>query len=70
MAMIPPGPQIPFSKDRTYGQEPGFVSRNMGKVILLLVLFGVVAVALFISATANQNSGHQGQQAVPTQVRR
>ena len=41
---IPPGPQIPFSKDRTYGQEPGFVSRHSGKLfftIAVVVLIGV-----------------------------
>ncbi len=54
MGAIPPGPQIPFDKDRSYGQESGIVSRNMGKVLILLVLAGIVAVGFFISALINQ----------------
>lgn len=42
---IPPGPQIPFSKDRKYGQEPGFISRHSTKIYLLL---GVAVIALVI----------------------
>ena len=42
---IPPGPQIPFSKDRKYGQEPGFVSRHSSKIYLIL---GIAAVALIV----------------------
>ena len=42
---IPPGPQIPFSKDRKYGQEPGFVSRHSTK---LYVTLGIAAIALIV----------------------
>lgn len=42
---IPPGPQIPFDKDRQYGQEPGFFSRHSTKIYFLL---GIVAIALII----------------------
>ncbi|MDA1280007.1 MAG: hypothetical protein O3B95_08190 [Chloroflexi bacterium] len=49
MGYIPPGPQQPFSKDRKYGQEPGFVSRNVGKIIIVAFLFVLVAgVALYV----------------------
>jgi hypothetical protein len=50
-AYIPQGPQTPFSKDRPYGQEPGFVSRNSGKIFLLLALFAMIATALVLITT-------------------
>jgi hypothetical protein len=46
MAYIPPGPQAPFSKDRSYGQEPGFVSRNSGKIFALLAVLALIGVAI------------------------
>lgn len=42
---IPPGPQITFSKDRKYGQEPGFVSRHSTKIYVVL---GIAAIALIV----------------------
>lgn len=71
MAMIPPGPQIPFSKDRSYGQEPGFVSRNVGKIILGVVVLTILAVVLFMSAIATRGGSDDfGQSSAPASNRR
>ena len=45
---IPPGPQVPFDKDRPYGQEPGFISRNLLKFIAFMFIVTVVIVANLI----------------------
>jgi hypothetical protein len=43
-AYIPPGSQEPFSKDRAYGQEPGFVSRHYRALVVLVVLIVIAAI--------------------------
>ncbi|MDA1297325.1 MAG: hypothetical protein O3B04_04890 [Chloroflexi bacterium] len=45
---IPPGPQVPFDKDRPYGQQPGFVSRNLLKFIAFMFIVTVVIVVTFL----------------------
>lgn len=39
---IPTGPQQPFDKDRSYGQEPGFVSRHAVKLLILATVLGIL----------------------------
>jgi hypothetical protein len=71
MAAIPPGPQEPFSKDRAYGQEPGFVSRNTGKlylVLALLVIAGIAAV-LWVSFADGGSNDPYGDNREPTTQR-
>ena len=59
--MIPPGPQVPFSKERSYGQEPGFVSRNMRLILVVLALLVVGAIVLFMSAAASRSTSPAGR---------
>lgn len=45
MTYTPPGPQVPFDKDKEYGQEPGFFSRHSGKLLttgIMLLIAGLV----------------------------
>ncbi len=56
MGAIPPGPQIPFSKDRSYGQEPGFISRHSGK-LWLLALIMMIAGGVWFFTVLNAGSG-------------
>ena len=66
MGYIPPGPQPPFTEGRTYGQEPGFFSRNAGKFIIVLMLLIVIALVSVITAIiASNNSDDEDQ---PTTV--
>ena len=69
MGAIPPGPQIPFSKDRSYGQEPGLISRNMGKVAVVLVVLAVLATVAFVAANSSRGGGDHGQGSIPTPTR-
>lgn len=55
-AYIPPGPQAPFDKDRSYGQQPGFVSRHAWKIVIfILVLIVIIAIAVFTSIFADSD---------------
>lgn len=57
-AYIPPGSQEPFSKDRTYGQEPGFVSRHYRALVILIVL---IAIAAIVTIPFTFSSGDKDQ---------
>ena len=65
---IPPGSQEPFTKGRAYGQEPGFVSRHSGKIMIAVALAVVVAIVTFYIATmAGDGDDDPGQQTTQQQ---
>ena len=70
MGAIPPGPQVPFSKDRSYGQEPGVISRHKVKILVVFAMLVAVAILGFMSASASQGDRGQGQSSIPTPARR
>jgi hypothetical protein len=60
-AYIPPGSQEPFSKDRSYGQEPGFVSRHYRALVVIVVLI-VIAAIVTVPLTFFNNDDDQTPQ--------
>ena len=68
MAGIPPGPQSPFSKDRTDGQQPGFVSRHSGKIIVGLILLVVVLLVSVLIALSNERNDDAEQVRAPVEI--
>jgi len=50
---LPPGPQNSFRKDRSYGEQPGFVSRHSGKIFITLAVLVIIGITLVVLGTLN-----------------
>ena len=64
---IPPESQIPFDPNREYGQEPGFVSRHSGKIVIVTVILTLLLVAFFwLTVLMSNDDDYSGWLPIPS----